>query len=165
MPGSPEVEKGERSPWRTLKDVISDLPPLDNGGSYPADPYHIARKLPEHYLRLISAIPKNGGTRFDAPQILWLPAHRRAGKRKFSDVFARLRWEEPSVTITTGFTNPSKGRFVHPEQNRGLTLREGARLQTFPDDFTFIGSFPRIEAQIGEAFPPVLAEKIARSVT
>jgi len=163
-PDSPEVKRGVRMPWRTVRDAIGDLPPVEHGKCHPADPLHCAKRLPENWLRLIKAIPKNGGSRFDAPEELWLPAHRRLGRRGFFDVFGRLRWDTPSVTITTGFPNPSKGRFVHPEQDRGLTLREGARLQTFPDDFRFVGSFNEIAAQIGEAFPPLLARRIAETI-
>lgn len=162
-PTDKDVRKCEKRPWVTVREAIADLPPLNVGEESEFDPLHRVRKLPEHYIRLIKAIPKNGGSRFDAPRELWLPTHRRAG-RKYPDVFGRLIWDSPSVTITTGFTNPSKGRFVHPEQNRGLSLREGARLQTFPDDYEFEGSFARIERQIGEAFPPLLAEKIAETL-
>jgi DNA (cytosine-5)-methyltransferase 1 len=75
-----------------------------------------------------------------------------------------MTWDEPSPTITSGCTNPSRGRFVHPTQSRGLSPREAARLQTFPDRFGFHGLDHQIEAQIGNAFPPVLAEKIAEAL-
>ena len=98
----------------------------------------------------------------DVSPDLWLPCHRR--HRGFYDVFGRLRWDKPSVTITTGCGNPSKGRYVHPEQDRGLSLRECARLQTFPDDFVFIGSFNAVARHIGNALPPLLAQRIAEKI-
>ena len=163
-PNSKEVRRGELLPWKTVRDAIGDLPPVKAGDTHPKDPLHRAKKLPEHWLRLIKAIPKNGGSRLDAPEELWLPAHRRCGRKGFTDVFGRLHWDKPAPTLTTGFYDPSKGRFVHPEQDRGLTLREGARLQTFPDNFKFYGSFTQIARQIGEAFPPLFAKKLAEAI-
>ena len=163
-PNSKEVRRGDLLPWKTVRDAIGDLPPVRPGEADPRDPLHRAKRLPEHWLKLIRAIPKNGGSRLDAPEELWLPAHRRCGKKCFADVFGRLYWEKPAPTITTGFYDPSKGRFVHPEQDRGLTLREGARLQTFPDNFKFYGSFTQIARQIGEAFPPLLAKKLVKNI-
>ena len=74
----------------------------------------------------------------------------------------RLRWDQPSVAIRTEFIKPEKGRYVHPEANRALTLREGARLQTFPDKFRFVGCMSSIARQIGNAVPPVMSSKIAQ---
>jgi len=167
-PGSPKVRRGDLKPWRTVREAIGDLPPVEHGETHPDDRLHSAKRLPDHWLRLIRAIPKNGGTRLDAPMDLWLPTHkkkRRDGQFVYPDVFGRLHWDKPAPTITTGFTDPSKGRYVHPEQDRGLTLREGARLQTFPDDFKFHGSYTQIARQIGEAFPPLLAQKIFEYIT
>jgi DNA (cytosine-5)-methyltransferase 1 len=160
-PTHPEVILGRRLPWRTVRDAIGDLPPVEAGECHPRDPLHCAKALPPNHLELIRRIPKDGGTRFDVPPDYWLPVHRRR-PNSFKTTFSRLRWDEPSNTITTKFFDPSTGPFVHPEQDRGLTLREGARLQTFPDDYPFYGSFRKIAKQIGEAFPPLFAEKIAR---
>lgn len=159
-PASPEVRRGLLEPWKTVREAIGDLPPVEHGECHPSDPLHCAKRLPPNHLQLIKAIPKNGGTRFDAPPELWLDVHKRK-PHSFKTTFARMQWDEPSPTITTKFFDPSSGPFTHPEQDRGLTLREGARLQTFPDDYPFAGGFRIIARLIGEAFPPRLAEVMA----
>ncbi|MGC9107357.1 MAG: DNA cytosine methyltransferase, partial [Infirmifilum sp.] len=159
-PGSPAVRRGVLEPWRTVRDAVGDLPPVEDGECNPSDPLHCAKKLNPRYKEIIRRVPKDGGSRDSVPPELLLPTHRRHAS--FRDSFGRLWWDRPSVTITTRFYDPSNGRFVHPEQDRALTLREGARLQTFPDDYPFRGPFTRIARQIGEAFPPLLAEKIGR---
>jgi len=162
-PNSDLVSNGELKPWRTVRDAISDLPPLQPGERHPDVPNHYAKPLPPHWLELVKRVPKDGGSRTSVPERYWLPCHRRNPK-VFTNVFSRLWWDRPSVTITTGAWDPSKGRFVHPEQDRGLSLREAARLQTFPDDFVFLGTPPRIIKHIGNAFPPLLSEIIAEWV-
>ncbi len=161
-PRSREVKEGMRKPWRTVRDAIADLPPLGPGEEHPLIPNHKTMQLPEHWLKLIKAIPKDGGSRKDVPSELWLPCHRR--HKGHNDVFGRLAWDKPANTITTGCWNPSKGRFVHPEQDRGLSLRECARLQGFPDDFIFYGPATAVAIQIGNALPPPLAQAIAEKV-
>ena len=81
-----------------------------------------------------------------------------------TDVWGRMRWEEPSNTLRTCFQNPSKGRYIHPEQDRVMTIREGARLQTIPDTWSFVGARTRIVRQIGNAVPPLLGRSVARGV-
>jgi len=162
--GSPDslaVRRGGLKPWKTVRDTIDDLPLVNDGECHPSYPLHCAKKLNPRYKEIIKHVPKNGGSRNSVPPELLLPTHRKHAS-SFRDSFGRLRWDEPSVTITTKFYDPSTGRFIHPEQHRPLTLREGARLQTFPDDYPFKGNFTRIARQIGEAFPPLLAEKIGR---
>jgi DNA (cytosine-5)-methyltransferase 1 len=80
------------------------------------------------------------------------------------DVYGRLWWSKIANTITGGCILPSKGRFIHPEQDRGITLREAARLQGFPDDYKFVGSKQQIALQIGNAVPPPLAHAIALAI-
>jgi DNA (cytosine-5)-methyltransferase 1 len=75
-----------------------------------------------------------------------------------------MKWDEPSPTITGGCVMISKGRYGHPEQNRAISLREAARLQTFPDSFKFAGGFGDIAKQIGNAVPPLLAEIAAKEI-
>ncbi len=162
-PDKPEVKEGLLKRWVTVRDAISDLPPLGPGDKHPTIPNHETKKLPEHWIRLIKAIPKDGGSRFDAPRELWLECHRRL-KSGFRDVFGRLWWDRPSNVITTGCWDPSRGRFIHPEQNRGLSLRECARLQGFPDSYVFKGPPTAVARQIGEALPPPLAKAIAQTL-
>jgi len=81
-----------------------------------------------------------------------------------TDVFGRLEWDKPSLTIRTEFFKPEKGRYLHPEADRSLTHREAARLQTFPDDFVFIGSKTEVARQIGNAVPPKMAAAVAKAL-
>ena len=89
----------------------------------------------------------------------------RGKDNSFRDVYGRLRWEKPASTITTRFNGISNGRFAHPEENRGLSLREGAALQTFENDYIFKSTSAKTVAKlIGNAVPPKLACKIAESI-
>ena len=81
-----------------------------------------------------------------------------------TDLFGRLWWDKPSVTIRTEFFKPEKGRYLHPQQDRPITHREAARLQSFPDTFRFVGSKTSVARQIGNAVPPLLAEAVAQVV-
>jgi len=158
-PDSPEVRAGMLKPWRTVRDAIARFPPLQPGECCEDFPNHVARRLGERVARFIAAVPTDGGSRTDVEHGLWLECHRRHGGHK--DVYGRLAWDRPANVITSGCTNVSKGRFVHPEQNRGLTPREAAALQGFPDDFVFVGSFESVSAQIGNAVPPPMAKVAA----
>jgi DNA (cytosine-5)-methyltransferase 1 len=81
-----------------------------------------------------------------------------------TDVFGRLEWDKPALTIRTEFFKPEKGRYLHPQANRPITHREAARLQSFPNDFVFVGSKIEIARQIGNAVPPKLAKAVAQAV-
>jgi DNA (cytosine-5)-methyltransferase 1 len=111
-------------------------------------------------LSFITAVPHDGGSRTQVPRERWLPCHRDHNGHK--DVYGRVAWDRPANTITSGCNNPSKGRFVHPDQNRALSLREAAALQGFPDTFRFYGE--SISRQIGNAVPPPLARAIAEAL-
>ena len=149
-------------PWRTVRDAIADLPPLAPGEKYPHIPNHEAPAHSERVLKIIRMIPKDGGTIRDLPREYWLRCHLRHDGHK--DVYGRMRWDAPAPTITTGVYTPSKGRFIHPEQDRGITMREAARLQGFPDWFVFEGPRVAQSRQIGNAMPPPLIEAVARSL-
>jgi DNA (cytosine-5)-methyltransferase 1 len=164
-PSSPEVKKGLLLPWKTVKDVIGNgkYPPLnagENGEQEGKYPNHIAPVTGKKVLEFIKMVPKDGGSRKDVPKDFWLHCHEL--HEGHTDVYGRLSWNKPSNTITTGCTNISKGRFVHPEQDRALTYREAAALQGFPDNFVFYGN--GISSQIGNAVPPPLAYAIARAL-
>lgn len=127
---------------------------------------HIGRRPTELSVARYRLIPP-GGNRFDlqerAPELTpdcW--------KRKTSggtDIFGRLHWDEPArCTIRTEFYKPEKGRYLHPEEDRPITHREAARLQSFPDDFKWHGTRIEIATQIGNAVPPLLAKAVARAV-
>jgi DNA (cytosine-5)-methyltransferase 1 len=119
------------------------------------DPVHdVHEKRSERIQQLIVDIPVDGGSRIDLGEQRQLACHQRIDG--FKDVYGRMAWDEVAPTITSGFVNPSKGRFLHPEQNRTITPREAALLQTFPADYHFpikAGKFPVAE-MIGNALPP-----------
>lgn len=145
--------------FSTVRDAIGCLPEVDPGVSHPYDALHRCAAHKKSTIETIKAVPKNGGSRPKGvgPKCL--------DKIKgFSDVYGRLFWDRPSITITHYSRNPASGRFVHPEQDRGLTMRECALLQTFPEGFSFVGSNDSIYKQIGEAVPPVLATAVAAHV-
>lgn len=116
----------------------------------------------------IKAVPPNGGSRLDLPIELQCPCHVRDGKHRniFRDVYGRMKWKDVSPTITSGCNNPSKGRFIHPEEHRAISLREAALLQSFPLDYKFRLDKGRggVALMIGNALPPefirVQAEQI-----
>jgi DNA (cytosine-5)-methyltransferase 1 len=105
--------------------------------------------------------PANGGSRKDSGRLL--PCHIAHDGHK--DVYGRINPEHPGPTMTTACVNPSKGRFVHPTKNHGITLREAARLQTFPDDYIFHGGIIAASRQIGNAVPVELAKAILKSIS
>jgi len=148
--------------WQTVRDAISDLPPLATGWKSKSIPNHEAGTHSDRIMRRIRAVPKNGGSRRQMPHRLWYKCH--IGIQGFNDVMGRMAWDEPSPTMTSGCCNPTKGRFLHPTANRAITPREAARLQTFPDDFVFSGFKKHICSQIGNAFPPLYAEKLGRNI-
>jgi DNA (cytosine-5)-methyltransferase 1 len=156
--GFPEVDFSEYFSNRvtTVRDAIGDLPPIGAGEKHPTIPNHRARSHSERVMRIIAAIPKDGGSRKDLPRWMWLDCHRRLEENGggAENVYGRMWWDRPAPTITTRCTTPSSGRFIHPEQDRSITPREAARLQTFPDNFVFPDSFAAAERLIGNAFPP-----------
>ena len=115
-------------------------------------------------MKIIKKIPVDGGSRNSLPDDMQLKCHKKM--RGFHDIYGRLRWSDPSVTITSGCINPSKGRFLHPQQDRAITLREAALLQGFPKSYKFDlsrGRYPVAE-MIGNAFPPNFASKHAEAI-
>lgn len=149
-------------PKKTVRDLISDLPvpPIGKTSSL-TDTLHFSRKHTELNLRRLSHIPKNGGSRYSLPAELQLKCHQNKKNGSFSDVYGRMKWDDVAPTLTTGCTDITRGRFAHPEQNRGMTLREAARLQSFPDSYTFLGNAGQIATQIGNAVPPEMMKTIA----
>lgn len=156
------AEKKGLLPWVTARDAISDLPPIEPGEYHPRISNHHAMNVTPRVLKMIKHVPKNGGSRTNVPRRMWLKCHRKV--EGFNDVYGRLRWDAPANTITSGCTNLSRGRFIHPEQDRAISAREAARLQGFPDNFRFFGTFSSISKQIGDAFPPEFSEAIAEHI-
>jgi DNA (cytosine-5)-methyltransferase 1 len=149
-------------PWLTVRNVISDLPHLEPGESSPSIPNHKARKHSPQVLDIIRNVPKDGGSRKDLPRHLWLKCHRELENGGAESVYGRMWWDRPSPTITSRCTCPSSGRFIHPEQDRAITPREAARLQSFPDDFIFPDEIGLAERYIGNAVPPIFISNLVR---
>jgi|694.fasta_scaffold55927_2 DNA (cytosine-5)-methyltransferase 1 len=148
----------------TVRHAIGHLNPLDAGGCDERDPFHRAPAHIDRILELIEHIPPDGGDRRSLPPELQLRCHSAVDKGTtpgFTDVYGRLRWDTPSVTITAKSSTPSCGRFLHPEQHRNISVREAAILQGFPQEYTFEGPFVNQYRQIGEAVPPVFARCVA----
>jgi DNA (cytosine-5)-methyltransferase 1 len=150
-----------RAPHSTVWEWIGDLPPIDAGATHPDIPNHRAAALSPLNLQRIASTPE-GGDRRDWPQNLILPCH--AGHDGHTDVYGRLRRDRPASTLTTRCVSLSNGRFGHPIQNRALSLREAACLQTFPRDFVFKGSFNSMAMQIGNAVPVALARRFGDTI-
>lgn len=142
----------------TVRDAIADL--LDKDEHY--IPNHKADKLSPKNLERIQSIVEGQG-RDSLPETLQLNCHKDTNHRHL-DTYGRMSWDKPSPTITARFDSFSRGRFGHPILDRTITLREGARLQTFPDDFEFLGTKVEVARQIGNAVPPALAEKVAEKI-
>ncbi|HWW58833.1 MAG TPA: DNA cytosine methyltransferase [Sphingopyxis sp.] len=146
---------------KTVADAIGKLPALGNGQADPKDKLHRARSHSEIALRRLAAIPKNGGSRKSLPPELELACHR--GQSGFPDVYGRMKWEAVAPTLTTGCTDITRGRFAHPFYDRAITLREAARLQTFPDNYVFFGNSSQISTQIGNAVPPDMISTLTKA--
>lgn len=162
LPSSCFMEK------KTVRDVIGKLPKLENGKSDPNDPLHRCAGLTEINLKRIRQ-SKPGGTWRDWDSSLLLKCHQKDSGKSYSSVYGRMKWDEPSPTMTTQFYSLGTGRFGHPEQDRALSLREGALLQTFPEDYKFFQnienmSIGTISRHIGNAVPVDLGKIIGLSI-
>ena len=135
----------------TVKDAIGGLPRAGKSG----DPIHdmLERRTPR-VMQMIRRIPKDGGSRTDLPEEEQLDCHKRCNG--FRDVYGRMAWSHVSPTITSGCFNPSKGRFLHPEEDRAITMREASLLQGFPRQYKFPARSGKsaIAMMIGNALPP-----------
>ena len=147
------------SDYKTVRDAISHLPAVPAGIADKSDPMHKSAAHKESTLAIIRQVPHDGGNRPSGvgPECL-------EKTKGFSDVYGRLYWDRPSITITHYARNPASGRYTHPEQDRGLTAREAALLQSFPNGFEFTGKADDIYRQIGEAVPPMLSTAIASHI-
>ena len=135
----------------TVADAIKKMPKAGKSGDHLHD---MPERRTKAVIERISKIPKNGGSRTDLPFEEQLDCHKKCDG--FKDVYGRMAWNKQAPTITSGCTNPSKGRFLHPTQNRAITLREAALLQTFPKGYKFPKDRGKgdIALMIGNALPP-----------
>ncbi len=163
-----------RLPWLTLRDAIGDLPPIQSGGtgtSYLYEPdseflrfvrdtdtltEHTAPRNAPHLIRLMEAL-EDGQGRDDLPEDL-RPASG------YPNTYAKLWWDRPATTITRNFACPSSSRCIHPRDSRAMSIREGARLQSFPDSYRFSGAAGKKRLEIGNAVPPLLSLALARQM-
>lgn len=145
--------------YRTVRDAIGHLPEVEAGTVCASDPMHKSAAHKKSTIDVIKQVPHNGGNRPIGVGPVCLD--KTTG---FSDVYGRLFWDKPAITITHYARNPASGRYTHPEQDRGLTAREAALLQSFPNGFEFTGKSDDIYRQIGEAVPPLLAAGVATDI-
>lgn len=178
FPGWPQRTHPGPAYWRTIRDAWAELPQRIEGpspaprtirftdknlsGPYRSDELHVKRDYEAITLQRFAHIPP-GGSRVDLPEELQMECWK-GYKRGALDVMGRLSWDRPSVTLRTEFTKPEKGRFIHPVEDRGISIHEGARLQGFSDDFQFVGSLTAITRQIGNAVPIPLARELGRII-
>lgn len=151
---------------RTIRDVIGDLPsPPDDYTEHPLYPNHIKCRITKLNEERFSHVPQGGGWQ-DIPMELRLPCHQTADVKSggWPDVYGRLSWDGFCPTITAGFDSFTRGRYGHPAENRAITLREGARLQGFPDSQRFYGKRHDVRLQIGNAVPPPVAQAAGEAV-
>lgn len=158
----------------TVKDVIGHLPPVAAGERHPSDPMHVSPKMTDRVLDRVRAMPKNGGSWADVmndpaltieqKEYLLIPSMFRARPGSFPDVYGRLWWDRPAITITRECAHVGNGRYTHPEQDRLLTVREMALLQGFPSEYVFEGPLPAKYNQIGDAVPPMISRLIAEQI-
>lgn len=162
-------------PLVTVEDAFSDLPVLKSGQSateYVSAPKNkfqaflrqnsstltenTAPTNGEHLVRIMEALP-DGGSKDDLPEEI-------RPKSGYGNTYAKMWWKKPAPTVTRNFATPSSSRCVHPRDSRAMTTREGARLQSFPDDYMFYGSRSMKNLEIGNAVPPLLSIEIAKCV-
>lgn len=159
---------GTHARFATVRDVIGDLPPVSAGCPSNKDRLHAAPSLSEKNLdRIRHSVP--GGTWHNWPEELVLDCHKTEKGSSYASVYGRMEWDAPSPTITTQFIGYGTGRFGHPEQDRALTLREGALLQTFPPEYNFLApqsplTLKNVARHIGNAVPVRLGEVIGMSI-
>jgi len=147
---------------RTVRDAISGLKEV----GYSNDELHdILVERSDKVNKIISLIPKNGGSRSDISKRYWLPCHIKRPK-SYQDVYGRMAWDSVAPTITGGCHQPSKGRYLHPEKNRAITLREAALLQTFPKKYKFSlrKGKDSVALMIGNALPPEFIKRQAKMI-
>lgn len=154
--------------YKTVRDVIEDLPRIKAGESCDDDPLHMASKLSPLNLKRIRA-SKAGGTWRDWEKDLVAACHKKKTGKTYPGVYGRMTWDDPAPTMTTQFFGFGNGRFGHPAQNRAISLREGAILQSFPRDYAFVPKdetvyIKTIGRLIGNAVPVKLGKAIGKSI-
>lgn len=162
---TPIAKRGKKL---TVRDVIGEhngFPKIEAGHQDESDFKHTVPSLSDVMLQRVKRVKKNGGNRFDFADDPELQLKCFIGRNTFRDTFGRLWWDKPATTITTKYYGVSHGRFTHPEENRAISLREGAVLQSFPKNYKLIGnSTASIARMVGNAVPPEYARRIGLSI-
>ena len=146
----------------TVRDAIGHLPPIEAGRTAHGVANHSAARITERNLKRLFNTPIDGGDRRSWPDELVLDCHRKT--KGYTDVYGRMAWDKPAPTLTSKCNSISNGRYGHPEQNRAISLREAAAIQTFPDDYVFHGTAGQVAKQIGNAVPVAFAEALGRHI-
>lgn len=157
----PKGSHGGGVQFESVRGAISHYPRIAAGKAHNTVANHVAAELSDLNLKRLKCTPKDGGDRRSWPEDLWLECHKNAYSGH-TDVYGRMHWDKPAPTLTGRCVSISNGRYGHPTQNRGISLREAAALQSFDDDFIFFGAFRQIALHIGNAVPVLLAEEIGR---
>jgi DNA (cytosine-5)-methyltransferase 1 len=167
--GGPQGGQGQPPPsWVTFREAVEGLSLQPDGRRW-----HRPRRPRPESVRRYKAVPRDGGDRFSMQRNLdraglghLVPRCWREKPTGTTDVFGRLWWDRPALTIRTEFYKPEKGRYLHPSAHRPITVREAARLMSFPDDFVLPEeqAMSSVARQIGNAVPPLLAQRIAESL-
>lgn len=162
-----KLPAGNKEIVKTVKDAIGNpiiFPPIQHGSIDNSFFLHTSARLSAINLKRIRSTPQNGGSRLDWKDKSLQPACYKNHKGH-TDVYGRMHWNKPSPAITTRFVSFSNGRYGHPEQDRAISLREGATLQSFPENFIFYSnSQGTVAKMIGNAVPPKLAEAIGKCI-
>lgn len=150
----------------TVRDAISHLPAIQCGETHSSDRLHKSASLSPLNLKRIS-LSKPGGTWRDWPKKLRAKCHLKDSGKSYPSVYGRMTWDSPSPTMTTQCHGYGNGRFGHPEQNRAISLREAALLQSFPLDYEFVpknapAEFTSVGRLIGNAVPPLIGELVGK---
>lgn len=166
--GPIELRKSDSTLKMTVKEAIGGLPRIAAGESCTEDPLHSSARLMDVNLERIR-VSTPGGTWRDWPEELRAPCHRKVTGKTYPSVYGRMEWDKPAPTMTTQCYGFGNGRFGHPEQDRAISLREAAIIQSFPKDYSFLPegepvTFDRLGTLIGNAVPPKLGEAIGRSI-
>jgi len=153
----------DKLPYATVRDAIAHYPPIKAGEDCISIPNHKASSLSDINMERIVATPHSGGDRRAWPKHLILACHNN-GHKGHTDVYGRMDWEKVSPTLTARCYSLSNGRYGHPEQDRAISLREAATIQSFPDEYVFYGNTMSIGKQIGNAVPVRLAEELGKYI-
>jgi DNA (cytosine-5)-methyltransferase 1 len=162
------LRRGRRRKAKTVKQAIAKLPKLEAGQTDARDPLHQASELSDLNLKRIKA-SKPGGSWRDWDPNLVAPCHKRDSGKTYPGVYGRMEWNAPAPTITTQYFGFGNGRFGHPVQDRAISIREGAILQSFPKGYKFVKPGKKIHRKtlgrlVGNAVPVKLAEAIGKTL-